>query len=61
MGTVANMGYTAVGDYNFAWNTHTNEMSNQLLADDDQSFFWTAMKFYNDLYNRGLLDPDSSP
>lgn len=59
MGTVANMGYTAVGDYNFAWNTHTNEMSNQLLADDDQSFFWTAMKFYNDLYNRGLLDPDS--
>ena len=42
MGTVANMGYTAVGDYNFAWNTHTNEMSNQLLADDDQSFFWTG-------------------
>ncbi len=59
MGTMANMGYNAVGDYNFAWDTKNNGLVNHLLEDYETSPFWTAMKFYNDLYNLGLLDPDS--
>ena len=59
MGTVANMGYSTFGDYTVAWDTKTNEISDPFTADDEHSYWWTAMKFYNELYKRGLLDPDS--
>lgn len=58
-GTCANMGYSGVAGDNFAWDTKTNVLVNQLVEDYEKSPFWTSMKFYNDLYNRGLLDPDS--
>lgn len=59
-GQIANMGTTGVGDYNFVWDTKTNEMINHLVETDTSvSPWWQAITFYRELNKRGLFDPDS--
>lgn len=62
MGAIANLGFSTAGDYNFGWDTKTNELRNWIAEteeNDANNAFWTNFKFFNQLYRRGLLDPDS--
>ncbi len=62
MGAIANLGFTGVGGYVYGWDTKTNELHNWIVEteeNDANNPYWTNFKFFNQLYRKGLFDPDS--
>lgn len=61
MRAMACYGYkgASIGNLHYLINVRTNEVINNFVDYEGNSPFWMDMRFYNKLYNEGLLDPDA--